>query len=121
MEVKQYDPACGQSPTASLVVRLNQAALVWARSRWASFHLDQELALVSTSDPDRVSKLAGWLLEAVPRLPLRQRQAVIGWFYESRSVEEIAGWLGVCPATVRSLLRHGVDALRQLRGSTEGQ
>jgi DNA-directed RNA polymerase specialized sigma24 family protein len=50
----------------------------------------------------------------VAQLPLRQRQAVIGWFYEGRSIEEIAGRIGVPPGTVRSWLHGGINTLRRL-------
>jgi RNA polymerase sigma factor (sigma-70 family) len=48
----------------------------------------------------------------IERLPLRQRQVVVGRYYDGRSFEEMAQALEVRPATVRSLLRHGLNNLR---------
>jgi RNA polymerase sigma factor (sigma-70 family) len=50
---------------------------------------------------------------AIARLPHRQRLVVVWRYYDARSFEEIAEQLQVKPATVRSLLRHGIAALRQ--------
>ena len=53
------------------------------------------------------------LPDAIARLPLRQRKVVIWRYYEARSFEEIAQALEVEPSTARSLLHHGVQALRR--------
>jgi RNA polymerase sigma factor (sigma-70 family) len=56
--------------------------------------------------------LAGRLPDLIAGLPTRQRQVVVYHYYEHRSFEEIAGIMGVRPATARSLLRHGLRKLR---------
>jgi len=119
LHVERYDPACGRPLKAHLVSSLSLVAHLWARSRWASSHLDQELASASTDDTRSVAALACSLAVAVSQLPLRQRQAVIGWFYEGRSIDEIAGRLGMRRARVRSLLRRGINTLRRLQFATE--
>jgi len=53
------------------------------------------------------------LPDAIALLPLRQRQVVIWRYYEGRSFESIAETLEIQAATVRSLLRHGVNNLRR--------
>jgi RNA polymerase sigma-70 factor, ECF subfamily len=53
------------------------------------------------------------LPEAISGLPQRQKQVVIWRYYEEWSFEEIAEVLGIQPSTARSLLRHGLNALRR--------
>jgi hypothetical protein len=47
------------------------------------------------------------------RLPLLERQVIIGWFYEGRSLEELADRLGQPVATIRAAVERGVCLLRQ--------
>jgi RNA polymerase sigma-70 factor (sigma-E family) len=54
------------------------------------------------------------LLDAVARLPYRQRAALVLRFYEDRPDAEIAALLGCRPATVRSLVHRGLVALRKV-------
>jgi RNA polymerase sigma factor (sigma-70 family) len=51
--------------------------------------------------------------ESLQHLPQRQRQVVTMRYYESRSLEEISEMLDIREATVRTLLRHGVNNLRR--------
>jgi DNA-directed RNA polymerase specialized sigma24 family protein len=47
------------------------------------------------------------------RLPLLERQVIIGWFYEGRTMEELADRLGQPVATIRAAVKQGVNLLRQ--------
>ena len=51
--------------------------------------------------------------DSLEHLPLRQRQVITMRYYESRSLEEISELLDIREATVRTLLRHGVNNLRR--------
>jgi RNA polymerase sigma factor (sigma-70 family) len=53
------------------------------------------------------------MLDALGRLPHRQRVALVLRYYEDRPDAEIAELLGCWPATVRSLVRRGLAALRK--------
>jgi RNA polymerase sigma factor (sigma-70 family) len=48
----------------------------------------------------------------IAHLPLRQRQVVIGRFYEGRSLEEMAAGLELSGEAVRSLLHEAIEGLR---------
>jgi RNA polymerase sigma factor (sigma-70 family) len=67
-----------------------------------------ELASTEVS-PDTVV-----VVEALGRLPYRQRAALVLRFYEDRPDSEIADFLGCRPATVRSLVHRGLSALRKV-------
>jgi RNA polymerase sigma-70 factor (sigma-E family) len=54
------------------------------------------------------------LLDALARLPYRQRAALVLRFYEDRPEAEIAALLGCRPATVRSHVHRGLAALRKV-------
>jgi RNA polymerase sigma factor (sigma-70 family) len=54
------------------------------------------------------------LLDAIDRLPYRQRTAIVLRFYERCSEAEIAEALGCRPGTVKSLLHRGTAALRKV-------
>lgn len=56
------------------------------------------------------------LPELIARLPLPQRQVVIGRFYEGRSLEEIAARLAVSREAARSILYAAIEQLRLLSG-----
>ena len=60
-----------------------------------------------------VANVVRMLPEMIAQVPLRQRQVVIARFYEGRSFEDIAETLSIRPATARSLLRHGLNRMRQ--------
>jgi len=65
-------------------------------------------------------QLAVLLPSALKRLPARQRSVVIWRYFEERSFEEIAAMLDVQPSTARSLLRHGLNALRKALRRSDG-
>jgi RNA polymerase sigma-70 factor (sigma-E family) len=54
------------------------------------------------------------LLDALARLPYRQRAAVVLRFYDDRSEAEIADILGCRPGTVKSSISRGLAALREV-------
>jgi RNA polymerase sigma factor (sigma-70 family) len=54
------------------------------------------------------------VLDALGRLPYRQRAALVLRYYEDRPDHEIAEVLGCRPATVRSLVHRGLEALRKV-------
>jgi RNA polymerase sigma factor (sigma-70 family) len=54
------------------------------------------------------------VLDALVHLPYRQRAALVLRFYEDRPDLEIAELLGCRPATVRSLVHRGLEALRKV-------
>jgi RNA polymerase sigma factor (sigma-70 family) len=63
---------------------------------------------------DSLSKESPMILDAVTRLPYRQRVALVLRFYEDLPDEEIAKALRCRPATVRSLVHRGLAALRDV-------
>jgi RNA polymerase sigma-70 factor (sigma-E family) len=52
--------------------------------------------------------------EALLRLPLRQRAAVVLRFYEDRSEQQTADLLGVSPGTVKTHVHRALEQLRTL-------
>ncbi len=125
-----YDPGRGIPLKAYLVRKLISSVYTYARSQWRRQRHEVSLggeseatAYLGASDPtpewdERIARreLIEKLPRAIDRLPHRQRQVVMWRFYESRSYEEIAEVLGVCQATVRSLMRHGLNNLRRQVG-----
>jgi RNA polymerase sigma-70 factor (sigma-E family) len=53
------------------------------------------------------------LVEALRRLPVRQRSAIVLKYFGDLSEAEIADALGVRPGTVKSLLHRGLEVLRK--------
>ena len=51
---------------------------------------------------------------SVARLPDRQRQAVMLRYFADLPVEEVAGLMECKPGTVRSLIRHGINRLKEI-------
>jgi RNA polymerase sigma factor (sigma-70 family) len=54
------------------------------------------------------------VLDVLGRLPYRQRAALVLRFYEDWPDDQIAGLLGCRPATVRSHIHRGLDAMRKV-------
>lgn len=54
------------------------------------------------------------VLDALAKLPYRQRAALVLKYWEDRPDDEIAAALGCRPATVRSLVHRGLAALRKV-------
>lgn len=122
-----YDPNRGIPLRPYLVRNLTASVYTFVRSQWRrrrrEIYLDPEVELTETAD--HVDAARQWdrdlmnqdvlkaLPDAIARLSARQRLVVISRFYEARSFEDIAETLGICPATARSLLRHGLNNLRR--------
>lgn len=66
------------------------------------------------SDPPDLPRELDATWRAVQALPERRRDAVVLHYYADLSVEEIARLLDTRPATVRSLLHRGRNALREV-------
>jgi RNA polymerase sigma-70 factor (sigma-E family) len=54
------------------------------------------------------------VVDAVAKLPMRQRAALVLRYYQDLSEADIAEALGVRPGTVKSLLSRGLDQLREV-------
>jgi RNA polymerase sigma-70 factor (ECF subfamily) len=94
-------------------------ALDWCRKRkfWLS-PLDSVIdTLVSpVGQPERAAErddLQRTVLEALDRLPHRQRVVVILFYVNEFSIDEIAQTLEVAPGTVKSRLHYGRERLRR--------
>lgn len=125
--LRNFDPRRGVPLKAYIVRQLISSVYTYARSHWRrrrrEVSLEQEVDL--NEQPASGTSSLEWdqelvkqeiikaLPEAIAGLPHRQRQVVIWRFYELRSYEDIAEILGVRPATVRSLMRHGLNNLRR--------
>lgn len=122
-----YDPTRGIPLKPYLVRNLTTSVYTLVRSQWRRQRREVSLEAENGTMEMPGSSLdpsAEWdqgllneqVLEVLPRiiahLPPRQREVVVGRYYEARSFEDIAERMGVQPATVRSLLRHGLNALR---------
>ena len=68
--------------------------------------------VVRALDHDAVER--DLVLEALLRLPLRQRAAVVLRFYEDRSEQETANLLGVSAGTVKTHVHRALEQLRIL-------
>jgi RNA polymerase sigma factor (sigma-70 family) len=75
-----------------------------AEARWRRLRVITEV-----SSMDRPSEL----LDAVARLPYRQRAVVVLRYWADLREEEIAEIVGVRPATVRSITSRALDRLRK--------
>jgi len=120
-----YDPERGIPLVPYLIRSLTMCAYTFNRRYWRQSRRETGLesaeieGCLAGADPapewDR-QLLTASVLEALPALiaclPPRQRQVVIWRYYEARSFEEIAAVLDIRPASVRSLLRHGLNNLR---------
>lgn len=123
-----FDPERGVPLRPYLVRTLTASVYTFARRHWQ--RQSREVQVESNVewreptelwDPTRQwdqaidrRDLLQQLPDAIAHLPLRQRQTVALRFYEGRSFEEIAETMGVRPATVRSLVRHGLNNLRRI-------
>jgi len=129
-----YDPGRGVPLRPYLARQLVASVYTYARRNWKnnmreiSLEHDGETFDAPGADPTPqwdqrmvTEEVLEGLPAAIARLPLRQRQVVIWRYYDSRSFEEIASVLKVRPATVRSLLRHGVNNLRRQMAPGEAE
>lgn len=88
----------------------------WARQRAA---VPQTL---ETAEPDRPHEDRLVLLDALRRIPLRQRACLVLRFWEDYSVEDTARMLGCQKGTVKSQTARGLQALRRvLEETSEGE
>ncbi len=121
-----YDPNRGVPLRPYLVRQLSASVYTYARHGWirqrreVSYDVAPESCTASKVDPTRdwddklaMEHVLRTLPDAIAELPKRQRQVVIWRYYEQRAFEDIAALLQVKPATARSLLRHGINNLRQ--------
>jgi RNA polymerase sigma factor (sigma-70 family) len=123
----EFDPSRGVPLRGYLVRRLIASVYTYARSQWnrKSQEVNLELDLEKNETIRPVEPPSDWdrdlirkefleeCSEAIQRLPERQRQVIVWRFYHSNSFGEIAQKLGVCEATARSLLRHGMNNMRR--------
>ncbi len=76
----------------------------------------REVRLKAFREPEHESPTtapSGSLMQAIGRLPLRQRVAVVLRYYEDLSVEETARTMGCSASSVKSLVNRGVSTLRE--------
>jgi RNA polymerase sigma factor (sigma-70 family) len=69
--------------------------------------------MAAVAQPDVVSPPSAGMLDALAGLPFRQRATLVLRFWADWTDEEIAAVLDCRPATVRSLARRGLAALRK--------
>jgi RNA polymerase sigma factor (sigma-70 family) len=122
-----YDPDRGIPLRPYLVRQLSTSIYTYARSQW---NLRKREAFLDLEDPSGATEPSydptpAWLSDlcdqeilnglpkAIAQLPERQRKVVCWRYYDELPFDQIAGFLGVEPATVRSLLRHGLSSLRK--------
>lgn len=129
-----FDPERGVPLKPYLVRSLTAAVYTYVRSRRRYERREMSLEdYVETAEPGRdadpsdnwdqrmvTNDVLNILPDVIAQLPKRQRQVVIWRYYDSRSFEEMAEILNVRPATVRSLLRHGLNNLRRRITAPEG-
>jgi RNA polymerase sigma factor (sigma-70 family) len=125
--LEDYDESRGIPLRPYLVRMLVTCAYTYSRKQWrrevrsTSLEAMEEARMpLAEMDPTgtwaqglSVRDTLARLPLAISTLPPRQRQVVIWRYYESRSFEEIAALLGIREASARSLLRHGLNNLRQ--------
>jgi len=119
-----YDTTRGVPPSAYLFTQLRSSIFTRARREWrvqqrevSTSPLEEEWweaqAIAQDRAPDRIA-LREILLQAIKELPERQRTVVYLRFFQEQEFEAIASAMGVKQATVRSLLRNGLDGLRKM-------
>lgn len=131
--VDAYDPQRGIPLVAYLTRMLSQRVFNYVRDYWRTEFRHQltdvefleETNAGTTGPEDCLERMAAEevtsaLPAAIGLLPYRQRLVLVWRYYDGRSFAEIAEELQVKEATVRSLLRHGVNALRKRMAATAG-
>jgi RNA polymerase sigma factor (sigma-70 family) len=129
-----YDPTRGIPLKPYLINKLSASVYTYVRSQWRREKREVEYSpeigsetspgpAILSAERERELMLADVirvLPEVIQLVAPRQRQVVIARFYEGRSFDDIAEQLNVRPATARSLLRHGLNRMRQhLHGLTQ--
>ena len=89
-------------------------AVVNACRSWGRRHRLERAYLARQGRPATVDLGAEELVDALGRLPHRQRAAVVLRFYEDLSSEEIASVLGCPVGTAKALVHRGVARLREV-------
>ena len=95
-----------EQPRAYVRAAVTNRARTWLRRHRLDRERSPAAAGVEELHPDE-------LWDALGRLDDRRRAAIVLRFYEDLPDREIAGILGVRPATVRSLVHRGLADLRQ--------
>jgi RNA polymerase sigma-70 factor, ECF subfamily len=76
----------------------------------------EEVAGIAAREPAEVDERGAQLRELVALLPERLRRTVMLYYYEERSIEEVAGMLGCPEGTVKThLFRARAQLIAQLR------
>jgi RNA polymerase sigma factor (sigma-70 family) len=121
--LEAFQPERGVPLKAYLVHQLNTSTYTTVRKHWRRER--REISLENCDDTPLLDPTSEWdeqlmlnqmralLPGAIAKLPTRQRQVVLWRYYDHLAFDEIAIRLEVQPATVRSLLRHGINALRR--------
>ena len=85
---------------------------VYERSRRA-LREQRRLTLVGRTAPQWIDGPSGGLIDAIARLPLNQRTAIVLRYWRDLDDKTIADTMGVRRGTVRSLLSRGTAQLRK--------
>lgn len=123
--LQEYDPRRGIPFRAYVVSHLPHLVYSVMRGRWRRENRETPLApekealLVDESNPFAdldlglsAEQLKSHIDRAIDLLPERQRQIVIERYYQHKDYEAIAAAMDLKPASVRSLLRTGLNTLR---------
>ena len=94
------------NPPAYLRTAVVNACNSWGRRRTLELHR-------RPAPPDPSVLVADEMWDALQTLPHRQRAAIVLRFYEDLPDTAIAEVLGCRPATVRTLVRRGLQSLRK--------
>jgi RNA polymerase sigma factor (sigma-70 family) len=125
--VDAFDPDRGVPLRPYLVRQLSAFTYTYVRSQRT---LQKREAPVGWSEGNSAAEpsydpTSSWIAElsqqqilqslphAIAQLPDRQRKVVCWRYIDDMPFDEISGILGIEPATVRSLLRHGINNLRK--------
>ena len=73
----------------------------------------RRLMLVAASEPPSIDGPSGGLVDAIARLPLNQRTAIVLRYWGDLDDRTIADAMGMRPGTVRSLLSRATAQLRK--------
>lgn len=125
--LKDYDPDRGVPLSPYLIRKLTVSVYSFARSHWRhrnrECHLDPDFVCPSDSLGEDANEawaeqvLNRQVLEKLPSaiadLPPRQREVLIGRYYEGRSSQELAQTLGIQTATIRAITRQALKGLRR--------
>ena len=108
----------GTSPIGALALHSVSSIAVnvcrdMLRSAWFR-HLDRRITLEQLPEPiAQPSEEDCFLAVEVMRLPQKYREAVLLYYYEAMTTDEIAQALGVAKSTVSARLEQGRQALRK--------